>query len=116
MQGQKQLLAKTHGKAYTGPCPPLTLGLTSNTDCISAAVEILPPVQQFISVKSSDWQRLLATPAQDLVILIQVLTTNTDCISSVMEILLPLQECIRVNSSDWQRLLTYTKSEQRYLV
>ena len=114
--GSKAVTGKDSWQSLHRTLSSLTLGLTSNTDCISAAVEILPPVQQFISVKSSDWQRLLATPAQDLVILIQVLTSNTDCISSVMEILLPLQECIRVNSSDWQRLLTYTKSEQRYLV
>ena len=57
--------------------------LTSNTDCVSSAVEILLPLQQLISIKSSDWQRLLAKLTQDLAI-----TSKTDCISSAVEIIL----------------------------
>ena len=79
--------------------------LTSNTDCVSSAVEILLPLQQFIRVKSSDWQRLLAKLTQDLVIFILGLTSNTDCISAAVEILPPVQQFIRVKSSDWQRPL-----------
>ena len=87
LSGSKAVTGKDFWQSLHRTLSSLTLGLTSNTDCISAAVENLPPAQQFIRVKSSDWQRPLATLTQDLVILILGFTSNTDCISSAIEIL-----------------------------